>query len=158
MDVEAENDPEILDQYSSNALPPAVRSSIAQQRSKPTFKKRTEFRETVYACHSVHLGNSNVLFLLNSGTRREIVPGRIHFIYTQGDHTFFGIARHLEKHTSSVDPFAPYPDFPAKVFSTEYASDLDVIKGENLLCHFARWSISSEECVVLPLSKSGNIW
>jgi hypothetical protein len=121
------------------------------------FKKRVQFEGTIYACPSTHLGNSNVLFRVDNLTAR-VIPGRIHYIFTQGEKTFFGIHRLLDKEETFDDPFAPYKDFPAKVFSTRYAEELDIVDGKNLVSHFARYSLSANHSAVVSLGKTGNVW
>jgi hypothetical protein len=120
------------------------------------FRKKVSYKGTVYACSESHLGNSNVLFFTSNS--RKIIPGRIRHIFIHNDRTYFGLSQHLDKNNTFVDPFIPYKDFPAKVFSSNYSKDLTIVDGENVVCHFARLSLNFDHSVILSLKKAGNFW
>ncbi|KAG2342976.1 hypothetical protein BDR05DRAFT_885235 [Suillus weaverae] len=51
-----------------------------------------------------------------------------------------------------VDPFAMYPGFPAKLYSSSVSSHLENMKVAWVVGHFAQWEVSSDQAVVLSLS------
>lgn len=162
MEVDMEEESELITDIPTSFspdfnVPDSIRQAVAQRKVQPTFKTRVYLGGTLYSSDTKHVGNSNVLY----SPRKQhgtMLPGRIRYIYSQGDQTFFGVTRLGEKGTTFIDPFAPYPDFPAKVFLSKFADNVEVVEGENLVCHFARWSLSSEHSVVLSLGKVGNVW
>ena len=56
-------------------------------------------------------------------------------------------------HPSVVDPFKPYPHFPAKLYSSSIHDTLEVVHVDWVLCHFAQWQMSSDHVVILSLSQ-----
>jgi len=64
----------------------------------------------------------------------------------------FAVQRQLEAPQGVLDPFKPYPNFAAKLYSSRLSEELEVVHVDWVLCHFAHWQISSEHVVVLSLS------
>ncbi|KAF8578139.1 hypothetical protein K439DRAFT_1362875, partial [Ramaria rubella] len=65
----------------------------------------------------------------------------------------FVVHHHNPAVSGIVDPFAPYPHFPAKLYSSQLAEHLEIEQVQWVLCHFAQWSISSEIVVILNLTR-----
>ncbi|KAF8582896.1 hypothetical protein K439DRAFT_1647409 [Ramaria rubella] len=52
-----------------------------------------------------------------------------------------------------LDPFKPYAHFPTKLYSPKLSGQLEVVKVDWVVSHYARWPISLEHVVVLSLSR-----
>ncbi|KAF8592256.1 hypothetical protein K439DRAFT_1324962, partial [Ramaria rubella] len=98
----------------------------------------------VYSRASTHLGNSLILFYVAGKT----MPGCVQYIVLLEGQITFVVCCHNLAVSGIVDPFAPYPHFPAKLYSSQLAEHLDIVQ----VGHFARWSISSENVVILNLT------
>jgi hypothetical protein len=81
------------------------------------------------------------------------VPGCIKYIFEREGKMVFAIQCQLDAHPGIVDPFEPYPHFPAKLYSSNMCDELEIMHVDWIMCHFARWQISSEHVVVLSLSQ-----
>jgi hypothetical protein len=141
--------------FSSVSDLPSIRSAI-KLGPGAVLKKRVSYAGTTYSCPSSHIGNSNVLYHLNNNP--EVIPGRIRYIFIQDGRTLFLITHHLDKCVTTVDPFLPYSDFPARLFSSHYATYHDLVDGENLVGHFAHWVLEPGQSVIVSLKKFGNPW
>ncbi|TDL13614.1 hypothetical protein BD410DRAFT_735121 [Rickenella mellea] len=117
------------------------------------LRARHNYCGTVYARSSTHLGNSLIEFCPAGNRACSPVPGCIKYIILNPDKPIFAVQRHLNVPQGTVDPFAPYPDFPAKLYSALLSDDLELVEADWVVSHFARWAISSECVVVLSLSK-----
>jgi hypothetical protein len=107
----------------------------------------------VYAHSSTHLGNSLIHFYPGGNKSSPPIPGSIKYIFATQNTVAFAVQRHLNMQPGTIDPFAAYPDFPAKLYASALADELEVVELDWVTCHFARWQISSEHVVVLSLSK-----
>ena len=65
----------------------------------------------------------------------------------------FAVQRQLPARQDVVDPFEPYIHFPAKLYSSGMGDALEIVEVDWIMCHFARWQMSSEHVVVLSLSR-----
>ena len=107
----------------------------------------------VYARSSTHIGNSLIYFYPGGELSLTPVPGCIKYIFNGPNGISFAVQRHLDSAVNTVNPFAPYPDFPAALYSSSLAEKLEVVEVGWVTSHFARWKISSENVVVISLSK-----
>ncbi|TDL19964.1 hypothetical protein BD410DRAFT_815795 [Rickenella mellea] len=121
--------------------------------SKVVMHARWTQNGVVYARASTHLGNSLVYFYPHDDISHVPVPGSIKYILNHANQVVFAIQRQLDVTPGVVDPFAPYPDFPAKLYSSAVRKELELVKPSLILCHYARWAISKEHVVILSLSK-----
>ena len=65
----------------------------------------------------------------------------------------FAVQRHLDMQAGTIDPFAPYPNFPAELYSTSLDDNLEIVQVDWVTSHFARWQISACHVVAVSLSK-----
>jgi hypothetical protein len=121
--------------------------------SKVMLRARCHLHGVVYARSSTHLGNSLVHFYPGGNKSSPPIPGSIKYIFATQNTVAFAVQRHLNMRPGTVDPFAAYPDFPARLYASTLADELEVVELDWVTCHFARWQISSEHVVVLSLSK-----
>ncbi|OAX34555.1 hypothetical protein K503DRAFT_698508 [Rhizopogon vinicolor AM-OR11-026] len=120
---------------------------------------RLKFNGVIYSRASTHTGNSQVLFYPQGNRLLFPVPGSIQHIYaTPAGELVLAVHRHLpldrhDHHDHIIDPFAVYPDFPAKLYSSSLSSHLENVKVSWVTSHFAQWEISSDHAVILSLSR-----
>ncbi|KAF8592802.1 hypothetical protein K439DRAFT_1643569 [Ramaria rubella] len=96
----------------------------------------------VYATSSAHLGNSLIQFY--PGGRKKISYCLL---------GLFNIYSIIEPAIDDiVDHFKPYPHVLAKLYSSDLSEQLEIVKVNWVVGHFARWSISQNHVVVLSLS------
>jgi hypothetical protein len=105
-----------------------------------------------------HLGNSLVTFRLPGDPQEQIRYGSIQLIYwDDGSGWKFVIRQQCPKPPQSQDSihdiFAEYPDFPAQMCLVELTDEIDVIKVDDIVGHYARWDWSEDYCAVLRLDK-----
>lgn len=122
---------------------------------KVLLQARIKLSGVFYTTAVTHLGNSLVMFYPNGNMSTSPVPASIKFIFSRGEETLFAVERQLPRSADddSVDPFSKYPHFPAKLYGSRMSSDLEVIKLDWVLSHYARWNMPSGYSVVLPLTK-----
>jgi hypothetical protein len=118
-----------------------------------TLRARLPHNRVMYASSSTHVGNSLVYFYPNGDTTLSPVPGSIKYIYGLHGRLEFAVQRQLPIHNSSLDPFRHYPHFPARLYSSSLSAQLEIVHVDWVMCHFARYRITSSHAVVLSLSK-----
>jgi hypothetical protein len=128
---------------------------LIKQR-KAIVRARLKFNGVIYSRASTHVGNSQVLFYPCGDRLSSPVPGSIQHIYAvPTGELVFAVHRHLalNRPDRAIDPFAMYPDFPAKLYSSSLSSHLENVKVSWVISHFVRWEISSNHVVILSLSR-----
>ncbi|KAF8576401.1 hypothetical protein K439DRAFT_1622880 [Ramaria rubella] len=95
------------------------------------------------ALASTHLGKSLILFY---------AAGCVQYIVLLEGQITFVVHHHNPAVSGIVDPFAPYPHFLAKLYSSQLVEHLEIVQVQWVLGHFAQWSISSENVVILNLT------
>ncbi|KAG2127454.1 uncharacterized protein EDB93DRAFT_1096558 [Suillus bovinus] len=113
------------------------------------------FDGIVYCRASTHMGNSQIFFYPNGDKSLTPVAASIKYIYgTLTGEMLFAVQRHLPLDNSrTIDPFSMYPDFPAKLYSTNFQSRLEKAKVSWVVSHFARWAVSDSHIVILSVSR-----
>ncbi|KIO01080.1 hypothetical protein M404DRAFT_151262, partial [Pisolithus tinctorius Marx 270] len=109
-----------------------------------------------YSRLSSHVGNSLILFYPGGNRSLPPVPGSIKYIYQSGDSFVFAVQRQhplTAGKKESMDPFAQYPHFPAKLYSSTLEETLESIRCSWVSGHYARWAVSSDTAVVLSLCR-----
>ncbi|KAF8583154.1 hypothetical protein K439DRAFT_1349307 [Ramaria rubella] len=135
----------------SQILPDNLRLLMKQR--KGALYARFKHDNVVYSRASTHLGNSLILFYAAGKTTSPSIPGCVQYIVLLEGRITFVVRRHNPAVSGIVDPFAPYPHFPAKLYSSQLAEQLEIVQVQWVLGHFARWSISSENVVILNLTR-----
>jgi hypothetical protein len=126
------------------------------KRQKAIVRARLKFNGVIYSRASTHVGNSQVLFYPCGDRLSSPVPGSIQHIYAMPTgELVFAVHRHLplDRHDRVIDPFAMYPDFPAKLYLSSLSSHLENVKVSWVISHFVRWDISSDHVAILSLSR-----
>ncbi|KIK16134.1 hypothetical protein PISMIDRAFT_113906, partial [Pisolithus microcarpus 441] len=106
----------------------------------------------IYSRSSTHVGNSLIMFY-PQGVRTSLpVPGSIKYIFGSSGKLLFAVQRQSPLPVDAQpDPFAMYPHFPAKLYSSTVLKRLETIHLSWVLCHFARWEVSDGCVIVLSL-------
>jgi hypothetical protein len=122
-------------------------------RNKVHLLPRVSAHGVQYSTASAHLGSSLIFYYPNGNTKAPTIPGSIQYIYRKGDGVYFAIRRQLPRplDDTSPDPFALYPDFPARLYQNNLANALEEVAISWTLCHYARWEMSKDRAVVLQL-------
>ncbi|KAI6101986.1 hypothetical protein EDD16DRAFT_1495134 [Pisolithus croceorrhizus] len=108
----------------------------------------------VYYCRSsTHIGNSLILFYSQGNWSLSPVPGSIKYIYESEGSWHFAVQRQRSLATIGTDPYAAYPHFPAKLYSSALEEKLESVRVSWVISHFAQWAVSHEHVVVLSLCK-----
>jgi len=120
---------------------------------------RHRFNGVVFARSSTHVGNSLVMFHPDGNLSVSPTPASIKYIVVLpkvngSRQTLYTVHRQLEITEGSIDPFTPYtPYFPAKVYSTNLSTNLELISPDWVLSHYARWHLDRDRAAVLTLSR-----
>ncbi|KAF9021597.1 hypothetical protein BDP27DRAFT_1195416, partial [Rhodocollybia butyracea] len=96
-------------------------------------------------------GNSYVSFYPDGDRSREWVAGRIHYIFEHNGKTQLAIRRSIALPYNSPDPFKAYwvDGFQAKLVSTEFSTQLELVEIDWIRGHSARWELGAENLVVV---------
>jgi hypothetical protein len=122
-------------------------------RDKARLLPRFSAHDVQYSTTSAHLGNSLIFYYSKGDTKASPVPGSIKYIYYNENHVFFAVRRQLPRPADDTrpDPFANYPDFPAKLYQARFSDTLEEIEVDWTICHYARWDTPEDHSVVLML-------
>jgi hypothetical protein len=121
---------------------------------KVALRARCNANQTTYCRSSTHVGNSLVMFYPKGDRSQEPVPGSIeHIIFEPNGKVTFTIRHQLPAPPGFVDPYAEWPHFPARVYSTSLSSQLEGVDPEWIMSHYARWAFDKNHAVVLNLSR-----
>ncbi|KAG2137126.1 uncharacterized protein EDB93DRAFT_1091336 [Suillus bovinus] len=139
--------------------PPAIQECRALfdkvYAPKAVLRASLKFDGIVYCRASTHMGNSQIFFYPNGDKSLTPVAASIKYIYgTLTGEMLFAVQRHLLlDNNRTIDPFSMYPDFPAKLYSTNFQSRLEKAKVSWVVSHFARWAVSDSHIVILSVSR-----
>lgn len=115
-----------------------------------------------YSRAATHLGNSLISYYPSQSASVPVV-GSIQKITANGRDAWMAVKRHAPLPSNTYDPFKCYPSFPARLYSSTMLSDEDHIPINSIICHVARFNLSSDRAVILklsrvsPISKNSNI-
>lgn len=102
------------------------------------------------------VGNSYVGFHPNGDRSSEWVAGRIHHIFKDiSGGTKLAIKRSIALTQGVSDPFRAFwaNGFQAKLVSTEFSNELEIVDIDWIRGHSARWELDANLAVILDLSK-----
>jgi hypothetical protein len=106
-----------------------------------------------YARSTTHLGNSLICYHARGDQSSPPIPGSIKYICSLGNKISYAVQRQQPLKANIADPFSGYPYFPAKLYSSAVSQDFEIVEVNWVTSHFARWTLSQEYSVVLPLSQ-----
>lgn len=118
------------------------------------FHARYQLGGVCFSRRSTHVGNSLVMFYPSGSS--TLTPGSIKHIFEDNGQILFAIQRQLPADSNVVDPFQPYPYFPARLYSKELNTDLEILNPGAIGSHFVRWCFSKNHVVVLTLMKASH--
>ncbi|KAG1869324.1 hypothetical protein C8R48DRAFT_671285 [Suillus tomentosus] len=126
------------------------------KRRTAVLRARLKFDGAIYSRASTHVGNSQVFFYPQGDRSSSPIPGSIRHIYaTPTGELVLAVQRYISlgRDDHVVDPFAMYPGFPAKLYSSSLSSHLESVKISWVVGHFARWKVSSDHAVIVSLCR-----
>lgn len=109
-----------------------------------------------YSRAITHLGNSLILYYPSQSACVPVV-GSIQKITANGCDAWMTVKRYTPLPPGVHDPFKRYPSFPACLYSSTMLPDEDHIPINSILCHVARFNLSSDRVVILNLSRVSSI-
>ena len=120
---------------------------------KIALRARHTFCDIVYSRCSTHVGNSLVAFYSGGNRSSHPVPGSIQYIvvYPNQDVVYL-VKRQMPAAPGLIDPYAEYPHFPARLYTNALSPNLELVRPDWILSHYARWAIDNDHVVVLVLS------
>lgn len=137
----------------TTAATPDVLKPLVGNTSEVYLRGRINHGGVTYTTETTHLGNSVVEYYTSTSPRISTF-GTIRHIYSKdGTNFLFAIAEQLPLDASSADPYAAYPHFRAKSYSTAQNLQLICVEPSAVCGHAARWVIESERAVILSLSR-----
>jgi len=140
----------------SNTIPVDLRPLLASFQRQIIIRARLRHNGVMLATSKTHIGNSLVQFYPR-GNRSMLVPGSIKYIYQERGRFVLAIQRQLPADDVS-DPYAIYPHFPAKLYSSSLSRELERVEPDWIYAHYARWKVSSTQSVVLSLSRVRHLY
>lgn len=136
----------------------ATLAALLNTNGKVITRARLRHNGIIYSTSTTHLGNSLVQFYPNGDTALSPVPGCIKYIFSQRNRLYLGIQRQLPLDSPTPDPFALYPQFPAKMYSSRISPSLEQVEVGWIYSHYARWEMSADHAVVLSLNRVRRIF
>lgn len=146
------NEPEPRDGL-SKPVPRDLRPLLTDQAHKVQLQARYKRLGIIYATAQTHTGNSQILYHPGGDKRQIPVAGIIKYIYSEREDLFIAVQRAEPVHASINDPFANYPHWPARLYSSSQNAPIERILPTWVQCHFARWDCSQDHMVVLSLDR-----
>jgi hypothetical protein len=133
-------------------IPADLRPLLGSLEHHAVMRARIQHNDIIYATSQMHVGNSLVQFY-SQGNRSSLVAGSIKYIYQERGQFVLAIRRQLPIHDAVFDPYAIYPHFPAKLYSSQLSPELERVQIDWIYSHYARWQISTTQSVILSLSR-----
>jgi hypothetical protein len=126
---------------------------LGSLQHKAIMCARLHHNGVIYTTSNTHMGNSLVYFH-PQGNRSLRVPGSIKYIYQEQGRFVLAVQRQLPTSgDNGSDPYAIYPHFPAKLYSSQLSVGLERVQTDWIYSHYARWKLSATQSVVLSLSR-----
>jgi hypothetical protein len=119
------------------------------------LQARLQSNGVFYSTSSAHVGNSLIYFYPDGNKASSPIPGSIKHIFTFNGEVALAIQRQIPllPEDGIIDPFSQYPHFPARLYRSLVSDNLEEVKVEWIIGHFARWNPSPDTAVVLTLTK-----
>jgi hypothetical protein len=136
----------------AKTIPEDLRLLLGPLQRQAIMPARLRHHGIIYATSKTHTGNSLVYFYPR-GNRSTLVPGSIKYIYQEQDRFLLAVQRQLPASDNASNPYAVYPDFPAKLYSSQLSVELEQVQVDWIYSHYARWNLSATQSVVLSLSR-----
>ncbi|KAG1720018.1 hypothetical protein EDB19DRAFT_1918322 [Suillus lakei] len=124
--------------HDSVQAPSSTRAVAVPENLYALIKRRTaiictrlKFDGVIYSRASTHVRNSQIFFYPQGDQLSSPVPGSIQHIYAMpAGELVFAVHKllPLDHHDQIIDPFAMYPPFPAKMYSSSFSSHLENVK------------------------------
>jgi hypothetical protein len=97
------------------------------KKSKAVMCAQLQHGGIIYANCATHLGNSLIHFYPQGDRSQPPTPGCIIFFFEHWGEMVFAVQHQLSVHHSIVNPFEPYPHFPAKLYLSCLSENLEIV-------------------------------
>ena len=121
------------------------------KQDRVALRAHASYAGTNYSRSSTHVGNSLIIYWARGDVSGAPSVGSIKYIYNTADSVKLAVQRQVAAPDGTVNPFHPYPDYHAQIYSSQMSSVLEEVQFSWVVGHCARWHMSTELCVVLPL-------
>lgn len=138
------------------AIPKDLRPLLRNNEVEIHLQARLKRDGFIYARSTTHKGNSQVFFYPNGDKKLAPVAGIIQYIYSESaksNITFLAVQRALPADASTIDPFAKYMHWPARLYKSRFDHPCERIQSSWIAGHFARWDYTSDHMVVVSLNR-----
>jgi hypothetical protein len=135
----------------ARTVPEDLHPLLGPLQRRAVMRARIPHHNLIYTTSKTHTGNSLIQFY-PQGNISTLVPGSIKYIYQEQGRFVLAVQRQLPTNDVS-DPYAIYPDFPAKLYSSHLSVVLERVEIDWIYSHYARWNPSVTQSVVLSLSR-----
>lgn len=138
------------------AVPVVVPRDLFRLTHQRTAVLRAHVRHegVVYSRSSTHVGNSLIMFYPQGYLSASPIPGSIKYIFGDNGLLTLAVQRQLPLPSRKQhDPFASYPHFPAKLYSSVVSDDLETVRLSWVVSHFSRLAVTDDRVVVLSLCR-----
>ena len=142
---------EVLPSTSLQATPKDLRALLRHDRV--ALSARHKRNGIMYTRSTTHLGNSLICYHARGDRSLPPIPGSIKYICSVRNKISYAVQHQQPLKNNITDPFGGYPYFPAKLYSSAISQDLEIVELDWVTSHFARWKLTQEYSVVLPLSQ-----
>lgn len=129
-------------------VPPALLPLLGGP-TKAVLRARLRAHDTIYSRAQTHQGNSQIVFYPSGDRRSTAVPGSIEYIFERDGVFRFAVRRYIPLGSDVPDPFARWPDFPAKMWSSTIDNSLEEVEVNWVFCQFAQYAVDGELVVVM---------
>src|SRR6266545_256015 len=117
------------------------------------LRARHVVEDIVYSRCSTHVGNSLIMFYPQGDQALPPSPGSIQEIVVYPNRDVVYIVKHqMPAGPELDDPFSEYPHFPAKLYHNLLSPELEMVRPDWVLSHYAQWAVDVNNVVVLTLS------
>ncbi len=134
------------------SAPPDLRAFLNGPK-QVVMPARVRHNGIMYSTAKTHEGNSLVQFYPRGDRTLSPIPASIKHIYRDKKKTYLAVQCQLPADNTVVDPFALYPYFPAKLYSSQLSPTLELVQLDWIFSHYARWNFSRDHSVVLSLNR-----
>ena len=136
-----------------SAIPAELRD-IIPAGLKVAVRARHLHDGVVFSCSKTHVGNSLIMYYPNGNRSNPPIPAEIENIVVGTDQRYtYVVRRQLPAPPGTVDPFASYLHFPAKIFSSKISNVLEAVSPDWVMTHYAQWKLDDDRVIVLDLSR-----
>ena len=116
--------------------PDDLKCLLGHNCEKVSMRARLRRNGVMYSVNLTHGGYSQIYFYPNGDSTALPVAASIQHIFNTGDGTCLAVYRAQTLPDHIPDPFAHYPHFPAKLYSSYIKTTLEEVDLAWIYCHY----------------------